>query len=106
MFAFSRTWVEDDLFPMLSTPVSTYLQRKRRGFAHLVQPMYAKTRTWGTRPGGKACWKAKDLLHNPCTRHLLPVERGAGPVQGSRLDLKNGAYNATVHPKHSARGRR
>ena len=65
MFAFSRTWVEDDLFPMLSTPVSTYLQRKRRGCAHLVQPMYAKTRIWGTRPVGKAWWKAKDLLHNP-----------------------------------------
>jgi hypothetical protein len=24
-----RTWVEDDLFPMLSPPVSTYLQEKK-----------------------------------------------------------------------------
>jgi hypothetical protein len=23
-----------------------------------VQPMYAKARTWGTRPGGKAWWQA------------------------------------------------
>jgi hypothetical protein len=56
----SRTWVEHDLFPMLSPPVCTYLQEKKKeGFAHLVQPMYAKgPRTWGTRPGSKAWWKA------------------------------------------------
>ncbi len=35
-------------FPMLSPSVYTYLQeRKRRGFAHLVQPMYAKVREHG-----------------------------------------------------------
>jgi hypothetical protein len=28
---------------------------------HLVQPMYAKTRTWGTRPGGKACEEEIEL---------------------------------------------
>ncbi len=33
-----------------STP--TYRKIKWKGSAHLVQPMYAKTRTWGTRPGG------------------------------------------------------
>jgi hypothetical protein len=53
MFALSRTWVEDDVFPMLSLPVYTDLQEKKEeGFAHLFQPMYAKARTWGTRPGG------------------------------------------------------
>jgi hypothetical protein len=55
----SRTWVEHDLFPMLSLPVYAYLQgEKRRGFAHLLQPMYAKVRehgapVQGARPGGK-----------------------------------------------------
>jgi hypothetical protein len=33
---------------MLSPPVSTYLQEKKKeGFAHLVQPMYAKVREHG-----------------------------------------------------------
>jgi hypothetical protein len=55
----SRTWVEHDLFPMLSPPVCTYLQEKKKeGFAHLVQPMYAKVRehgapVQGARLGGK-----------------------------------------------------
>ena len=44
----SRTWVEHDLFPMLSPPVCTYLEEKKKeGFAHLVQPMYAKVREHG-----------------------------------------------------------
>jgi hypothetical protein len=30
MFALSRTWVEHDLFPMLSPPVHTYLQEKKK----------------------------------------------------------------------------
>jgi hypothetical protein len=44
-----------------STP--TYRKIKWKASAHLVQPMYAKTRTWGTRPGGEAWWqtgKAED----------------------------------------------
>ena len=126
-----RTWVEHDLFPMLSPPVYTYLQERKEegaspGFsvefggvgephaafltesrtrghvrcsvqnirvAHLVQPMYAKTRTWGTRPGSKASWeagKAMDKMtanlgdrakvvhfcsHSPSPGHLLGMTR-------------------------------
>jgi hypothetical protein len=55
----SRTWVEYDLFQRFHhrfTP--TYRKRKRRGFAHLVKPMYAKVRehgapVQGARLGGK-----------------------------------------------------
>jgi hypothetical protein len=57
MFALSRTWVEEDLFPMLSLPVCTYLEEKEKeGFA---------------------------IFFNPCTRKR---EHGA-PVQGSRLGV-------------------
>jgi hypothetical protein len=92
MFALSRTWVEDDLFPMLSPQVFTYLQEKKMeglrpdflwslvALAHLMRLSLLKaahaavgechvagnpgrpscsthvreSRTWGTRPGGKA----------------------------------------------------
>ena len=34
MFAFSRTWVEYDLFPMLFPSVYTYIEEKKKeGFA-------------------------------------------------------------------------
>jgi hypothetical protein len=99
----SRTWVEHELFPMLSPPVYTYLQEKKEeGFppdflwslvalAHLMRLSLLKDahaavgechvagnpgcpscltharespRTWGTRPGGKACEEARDLSPN------------------------------------------
>ncbi len=41
----------------------TYRKRKRRGFAHLVQPMYAWA-NMGTRRGGKAGEQARDWSHN------------------------------------------
>ena len=53
----SRTWVEYDLFPMLSPPAYTYLhEKKKEGLRPSCSDrMYAKVRdTWGTRPGGKA----------------------------------------------------
>jgi hypothetical protein len=39
-----------------------------------LQPMYAKTRTWGTRPRGKAWWQARkaedEMTSNPRNRAL------------------------------------
>ena len=49
---------------MLSVPVYNRKEKKKEGFARLVQPMYAKTRTWGIRPGGYAGERTRDLLHN------------------------------------------
>jgi hypothetical protein len=56
MFADFRVRGLNDLFPMLSPPVYTYLQEKKKeGFAHLFQPMYAKVREHGAPvPGGWA----------------------------------------------------
>jgi len=42
----SRTWVEHDLFPMLSPPVYTYLQEgKRRGFPRISCGVWWRWRT-------------------------------------------------------------
>jgi hypothetical protein len=58
-----------------------------------VQPMYAKTRTWGTRPGGKTGEEARDLAHNQrmtltqpnCTRQYREFLASAAPVARSPL---------------------
>ncbi len=99
----SRTWVEHELFPLLSPSVYTYLQeRKKEGLfpdflwslvalANLMRLSLLKAaqaalgechvagnpgcpsssthvrespRTWGTRPGGKACEQASNLSLN------------------------------------------
>ena len=131
MFAFSRTWVEQDLFPMLSPPEYTYLQEKKKeraspGFpvefggvgelhaafltesrtrghvrcsvqeirvAHLFQPMYAKTRTWGTRPGGNAGEEARDLWHN---QRMTLASR-------SWLFIRSAAEGSAVRPGSSTK---
>jgi hypothetical protein len=71
------------------------LQRKEKGkgFAHLVQPMYAKARTWGTRPGREACEEARDLWHDqlssPATKAGCPIQAVLGlsgiPQHSTRL---------------------
>jgi hypothetical protein len=79
MFALSRTWVKKDgrspsffLFPVTRCrPVVKALERGR------VQPMYAKARTWGTRPGGKAGEEARDLSHNQRFIRAAPACRRA-----------------------------
>ena len=57
----SRTWVEHDLFSMLSPPVSTYLQEKQRRASPIFFNPGTLVRTWGTRPGGKAGKEERDL---------------------------------------------
>src|ERR1700761_7405463 len=58
----SRTWVEHDLFPMLSLPVYTYLQEKKKeGFAHLFQPMYAKVREHGAPVQGARLVRKREI---------------------------------------------
>ena len=56
MFAFPRTWVENDLFSnAIALPVYTYLQEKEIGGAApiSVHPRIRMLRTWRTRPGGE-----------------------------------------------------
>src|SRR3984885_16210498 len=62
----SRTWVEHDLFPMLSLPVNTYLQEKKKEGLRPSCSTHVREspRTWATRPGGKAGEQARDLSHN------------------------------------------
>src|SRR5271170_7496320 len=119
----SRTWVEHELFPMLSPSVYTYSQeRKKEGLppdflwslvalASLMRLSLRKAahvavgecrvsgnpdrpscsthvrespRTWGTRPGGKAWWEARDLSHNQRMTLTSAGSRQAGCSLGRR----------------------
>jgi hypothetical protein len=63
---------------MLSPPAYTYLhERKTEGFAHLVQPMYAKVREHGAPVQGERLGEeAKDLSPDQLTpvSHRFQVE--------------------------------
>jgi hypothetical protein len=83
-----------------------------------LQPMYAKTRTWGTRPGGKACAEARDLPPNlRMTTCLAWVAKaggslGAGAKQGpafasvvsEQIDVEEG-QGSLVGRVHDVRGK-
>jgi hypothetical protein len=51
---------------MLSLPIYTYMQEKKKeGFAHLLQPMYAKVREHGAPVQGARLGEgARDLYHH------------------------------------------
>jgi hypothetical protein len=64
MFADFRVRGLNDLFPMLSPPVYTYLQEKKKeGFAHLFQPMYAKVREHGAPVQGARLVSKRVICH-------------------------------------------
>ncbi len=95
MFAFLRTWVEDDLFPMLSLQAYTYSQEKRKeglrpdflwGLVALANLMrFSLLKAAHAVMSGAAYRKSgSPILFNPCTQKR---EHGA-PVQGARLSGK------------------
>jgi hypothetical protein len=75
----SRTWVEHDLFPMLSLPVYTYSQEKKKeGFAtdflwslvalaNLMRLSLQKA-AHGVLSGAAYSKSGSPILFNPCTR--------------------------------------
>ena len=97
MFAFLRTWVEHDLFPMLSPPVYTYLQEKKKeglppdflwslvALASLMRLSLLKA-AHAVVSGAAYRKSGLPILFNPCTRKR---EHGA-PVQGARRAGKPG----------------
>ena len=93
MFALSRTWVEHDLFPMLSPPVYTYLQEKKKEGLRPSSSTHVREspRTWGTRPGGKAGEEARDL--SPNQRVTLA---SLGSQVGCSLGANSG-FPSTLH---------
>jgi hypothetical protein len=93
MFALSRTWVEDDLFPMLSPQVFTYLQEKKMeglrpdflwslvALAHLMRLSLLKAAHAAV--GVSATWQEIRVAHLVQPMYAK-AEHGA-PVQGARL---------------------
>jgi hypothetical protein len=97
MFAFSRTWVEYDLFPRLLLPVYTYLQKKKKdglrpdflwssmALAHLMRLSLLKA-AHAVMSDAAYRKSGSPIFFNPCTRKR---EHGA-PVQGEGLSGKPG----------------
>jgi hypothetical protein len=76
---------------MLSSPVYTYLQKKRKGFTRLVQPTYAKVREHGAPvQGARLRGEARDLSHyqrTTCAYAPKLAKKSGGLYQ--RLSLIN-----------------